>query len=137
MAKTELPKAAHVIITVVGTAIGAVLILLSLWRFALYFTGANAQAEITELSTAYKRGVYTHTVRYEFEADGKQYHGNTRVSDDKSDISGISAKVYFMPFAPALNALEYDAQISFGQFVYIVLGTALIIVMNKKPKKAG
>ncbi len=119
---------------IVGTVVGAVMVILSLWRFGLYYLGDTAVAELHDESFSWRKDVCTHNIRYEFSVDGEVYSGATRVPTDSTSLEGVSDRVYYFSFAPSVNALEYDAQPSFSQIVFVAAGAAIIVFVNKKTK---
>ena len=121
---------------IVCTVVGAVMIILSLWRFGLYLIGEKATAELTDESFSWRRGVCTHNIRYEFTVGDEVFSGATRVQNESSSIADVSPTVYYFSFAPNVNALEYDALPSFAQLIFIAVGGALIVLVNKKSKNS-
>ena len=85
-----------------------------------------------------KPGRYTYSIGYTFTLpEGKSIHGSTTKIGTaiyfKADGTS-TAPVRYLKQAPFINTLEENTKLSMGQFIMVVVGVFLIIVMNKKGK---
>ncbi len=121
------------------SVLGALLILLALQDFSLFFFGKTAVADVKtrrvggERSGAVNDKRYSWSVDYTFPADGRTFEGHTTRLGSATSVA-VSRTVYYYPFAPFLNSLEDTVRPNWGQPVTLAAGAFLLIVMNRRKK---
>lgn len=121
--------------------IGVVLVLLALFNLSLFFFGETAQVKVSVRRYGGSDDGKPPDQRYQWSVDytftdksGIIQSGHT--TKRGSDISVKTDKsVYYFSFAPYINAPESEAKPSYPQVLYIILGSSLIFIMNRKKKK--
>ena len=121
------------------SVLGALLILLALQDFSLFFFGKTAAADVRTRRVGGERdGLgndkrYSWSVDYTFPAGGRTYEGHTTRLGSATSVA-VSRTVYYYPFAPFLNSLEDTVRPNWGQPVTLAAGAFLLVVMNRRKK---
>ena len=121
------------------SVLGALLILLALQDFSLFFFGKTAVADVKTRRVGGERdGLgndkrYSWSVDYTFPADGRTFEGHTTRLGSATSVA-VSRTVYYYPFAPFLNSLEDTVRPNWGQPVTLAAGAFLLVAMNRRKK---
>lgn len=133
----------RILITLLGTA----LILMGITEIILGFAGERTEAIVTDIRreggerTDGKPGRYTYHIGYRFHlSDGKTIDGFSKKIGDavylKADGSQTVSIRYLRAF-PYINAVERDTGPGAGQLALILVGGALIFLINARKSEDG
>lgn len=122
--------------------LGAAFVLWGIGSLALGVFGEQDMAVITSVRrqggerTDGKPGRYTYSIGYTFTLpNGRKIDSSaTKIANAvylKADGASLAPVRYFK-FAPYINALEDNTQLSLGHLILVGTGTFLIIIMNRK-----
>lgn len=135
-------KTGKVFIRIVITLVGVALIFLAARDVGLTVIGKTATATVTTKqyndSPDFNEPIelqYKWKVSWTFTADGKEYSGSDNVKGSATNVIHGNT-VYYYPFAPQINSLYAKDAAGVGTVVLAVLGLLLIIIANRKTKKA-
>jgi hypothetical protein len=121
--------------------IGAAMILLGASRFALFFVGKTAYADVNIRRVGGANEQYAADSRYEWSVDYTFLDENGIVQDGHTTRRGgdmgvtVENTVYYWPAAPFINGLEKEVEPNLGQLVLILLGGFLVLVMNRRQSR--
>jgi len=129
----------RIIISLVGIA----LIFMAVVNLMLFFFGETAYANVATRRVGGATDNSSVDYRYEWSLDytftdknGEQRSGHTTRRGSDMSVK-TDNKVYYFPFAPAINSLDSEAKPSVSQLVLFGFGVLLIYVMNSKKNKSN
>jgi hypothetical protein len=136
-------KASNVFWRIFITLVGVALILLGTSRIALFFLGETTTATIETRRVGGSSDNFKPSMRYEWsvdfsflDTDGVWHSGHTTRRGGDMGVS-VEKTVYYLKAAPFINSLASEVEPNPGQLILPALGTLLILIMNRKPKKGA